>query len=142
MKTFLPKDPGDKREWLLVDANGKVLGRLAVKLAALLRGKNKPTFTPSVDIGDFVVVINANKIVLTGKKEDRKMYKRYSGYRHGLKYTPAFEMRKTHSDEMISLAVKRMLPRNRTRDKLMTRLKVFAGPEHCHEPQKPKKIDL
>jgi len=141
MKTFLPKDPGDGRKWLLVDADGKTLGRLAVRIADALRGKDRPTFSPQVDTGDFVVVINAEKVKLTGRKEDQKMYKRYSGYRGGLKETKASVLRARHPDRMITLAVRGMLPKNNLCRGMVRRLKVYAGNEHPHEAQGPQKVD-
>ena len=141
MKTSLPADPGEKRDWLLVDAEGKVLGRLAVEIANALRGKTKPTFTPHVDTGDFVVVVNADKVRLTGRKEDQKIYQRYSGYRGGLKEVPASAMRAKHPDQLIKLAVKGMLPKNHIARGMFRRLKVYAGPEHPHEAQQVRKVE-
>lgn len=142
MKTFIPKDPGDARAWLLVDAHDKPLGRLAVKIADTLRGKNRPTYSPQVDTGDFVVVINAEKVKLSGKKNEQKMYKRYTGYRSGLKETPANVVRERHPERLIKLAVERMLPRNNLCRKLFGRLKVYAGAEHPHAAQKPRLVEL
>ena len=140
MKTFLPKDPGDNRAWLLVDAKDKPLGRLAVRIADALRGKNKPIFTPHVDTGDFVVVINAEKVKLTGKKEKQKIYQRFSGFRDGRKTTPASVMRERHPDRMIKLAVRGMLPKNTLSRGMFRRLKVYAGDKHPHEAQNPAKV--
>ena len=142
MKTTLPKDPGTNRAWLLVDAKDKTLGRLAVKIADILRGKNKPIYSPQVDTGDFVVVINAEKIKLTGKKNENKMYKRYSGWRSGLREMKASEMRVKHPDRMIKLAVENMLPKNKLNRSVFTKLKVYAGESHPHTAQKPQKIEL
>jgi large subunit ribosomal protein L13 len=142
MKSFMPKDAGTDREWVLVDAAGKPLGRVAVVISDILRGKTKPTFTPHVDTGDFVVVINAEKVKLTGKKEDQKVYQRYSGYRGGLKEVPVATVRERHPERMIQLAVKGMLPKNTLSRKLASRLKVYAGAEHPHEAQNPRKIEL
>ena len=141
MRTFLPKDPGADRQWFLVDAEGKPLGRLAVKVAGLLRGKQKVYFTPQVDVGDFVVVINAEKVKLTGRKNEQKIYRRFSGYRGGLKEVTASVMRQRHPDRMIKLAVERMLPKNYLCRKVFRRLKVYAGKEHPHAAQKPQKAD-
>lgn len=142
MKTTLPKDPGDKREWVLVDAEDIVLGRLAVGVANVLRGRDRPTFTPHVDTGSFVVVVNAEKVKLTGRKNEQKVYQRYSGYRGGLKETTAATMRERHPDRMISLAVKGMLPKNNLSRKMFKRLKVYAGGDHPHEAQNPTKKEV
>ena len=138
MKTTLPKDPGQDRDWYLVDASGEPLGRLAVKIADVLRGKNKPTFTPHVDTGAFVVVVNAEKVALTGRKEEQKIYQRYSGYRSGLKEFKASVVRERHPDRMILQAVRGMLPKNKLSRGTFGRLKVYAGGEHPHEAQKPQ----
>ncbi|MBM4147833.1 MAG: 50S ribosomal protein L13 [Lentisphaerae bacterium] len=137
MKTTRAGDPGDNRKWVVFDAAGQPLGRLAVKVANALRGRNNPDYTPNVDTGDFVVVINAERVKLTGRKETQKIYQRYSGYRAGLKKTTAAVMRERHPDRMIREAVHGMLPGNATRRKLETRLKVYAGPEHPHAAQAP-----
>ena len=137
MKTFLPKDPGDDRQWFVMDADEQPLGRLAVRIVRLLRGKQKVYFTPQVDLGDFVVVINAGKVKLTGRKDEQKVYRQYSGYRGGLKETTASVMRERHPDRMIKHAVLRMLPKNNLSRKLFRRLKVYAGKDHPHAAQKP-----
>lgn len=142
MKTFVPKNPGDNRRWLLVDAADQSLGRLAVQIADVLRGKNKPTFSPHVDVGEFVVVINAEKVKLTGRKEDQKIYQRYSGHRGGLKEVPASRMRERHPDRMIKLAVRGMMPKNHLCRHAFSRLKVYAGGAHPHEAQKPEVMAL
>jgi large subunit ribosomal protein L13 len=142
MKTTLPKDPGDKRGWVLVDAEDIALGRLAVGVANVLRGRDKPTFAPHVDTGQFVVVVNAEKVKLTGRKNEQKIYQRYSGYRGGLKETTAAVMREKHPDRIISLAVKGMLPKNNLSRKMQRRLKVYAGEKHPHEAQNPTKIEV
>ncbi len=141
MKSFLPKDPGDQRDWLVVDAADRPLGRLAVKIADALRGKNTPQFSPQVDTGAFVVVVNADKVKLTGRKEDQKFYHQFSGYRSGLKSIPASAMRKDHPDRMIKLAVRGMLPKNNLCRRMATRLKVYAGQEHPHAAQQPRVVD-
>ncbi|MBR1871208.1 MAG: 50S ribosomal protein L13 [Kiritimatiellae bacterium] len=141
-KTTRPKNPGENRKWFLVDAEGKSLGRLAVVVANKLRAKDLPTFDPSVDAGAFVIVVNAAKVRLTGKKEEQKIYQRYSGYRGGLKEFTAAEMRAAHPDRMIKEAVWGMLPKNNIARKMMTRVKVFAGAEHTHAAQKPETIEL
>ena len=140
MKSYVAKDPGTNREWVLVDARDKVLGKLAVCLADLLRGRNRPTFTRQVDTGGFVVVVNAAKVKLSGRKEEQKLYQRYSGWPDGLKRIPASVMRKEHPDRMIRIAVKGMLPRNNMSRILLQRLKVYAGETHPHAAQKPKPI--
>ena len=141
-KSYRPKAPGDRRKWYLVDAKDQVLGRLAVVIANKLRAKDLPTFDPSVDAGAFVIVINAAQVRLTGKKEEQKDYQRYSGYRGGLKHFTAAEMRAKHPERMIMEAVWGMLPKNTIARKMMTRVKVFAGPEHTHAAQKPETITL
>ena len=126
----------------MVDATDKTVGRLAVKIANILRGKTKPTFSPQVDTGDFVVVINAEKIKLTGRKEEQKIYQRYSGYRSGLKELTAASMRERHPERLIELAVRGMLPKNALGRKVIKRLKAYAGPEHPHEAQQLQPVEL
>ena len=142
MKTFVPKDAGTDRKWLLVDADGKPLGRLATRIADILRGKNKPTFDPHVDTGDFVIVVNARKVKLTGRKNEQKTYQRFSGYRGGLKEIKASTVRERHPDRLIRLAVKGMLPKNNLSRKVFSRLKIYAGEEHPHVAQQPNKVEL
>lgn len=142
MKTFMPKAADIKREWLLVDAKGKVLGRLASQIATLLRGKHKTTFAPHADTGDFVVVINASEIVLTGKKDTDKSHHWYTGYPGGLKSVSYGKLREEEPDCMLTLAVKRMLPKTHGRHNLLTRLKIYAGNEHPHTAQQPKAYKL
>ena len=137
MKTFIPKDPGETRSWQLVDATDKPLGRLAVNIANTLRGKNRPSYSPSVDLGDFVIVVNAEKVRLTGRKMEQKEYQRYSGYRDGLKRFSAETMLEKHPDRVIMEAVWGMLPKNNIARKMMTRVKVYRGSAHPHEAQKP-----
>ena len=141
MKTYVAKELGEDRPWLLVDAEGKTLGRLAVKIANALRGKDQPTYTPHVDTGAFIVVLNAAKVKLTGKKEEQKIYQRCTGYRGGMRETPASVMRERHPDRKITVAVKGMMPKNTLSRKRRTRLKVYAGVEHPHEAQKPQSVD-
>ena len=141
-KSTRPANPGDSRKWFLVDAKDQVLGRLAVVIANKLRAKDSPSFDPSVDAGAFVIVVNAAQVKLTGKKETQKDYQRYSGYRDGLKHFTAATMRRLHPDRIIKEAVWGMLPKNTIARKMMTRLKVFAGPEHTHAAQKPEVITL
>ena len=137
MKTFTPKNPGTARSWQLVDATDKPLGRLAVNIANTLRGKNRPTYDPSVDLGDFVIVVNAEKVRLTGRKVEQKEYQRYSGWRGGLKIFTAKTMLEKHPDRVIMEAVWGMLPKNNISRKMMTRIKVYRGSQHPHEAQKP-----
>ena len=141
-KSTRGQNPGDSRKWYLVDAKDQVLGRLAVLIANKLRAKDLPTFDPSVDQGAFVVVVNAAQVKLTGDKEHKKEYQRYSGYRNGLKRFTAARMRELHPERMILEAVWGMLPKNNIARKMMTRVKVFAGAEHSHAAQKPEVITL
>ena len=141
-KTTIPRNPGTKRRWLLADAAQQPLGRLAVTVANALRGKDQPTFDPSVDTGVFVIVVNAEKVKLTGRKEDQKEYQRYSGYRGGLRHIPVRTMRERHPDRIIKLAVWGMLPKNHLCRKCMTRLRVFKGGVHTHAAQKPELLKL
>ena len=142
MKTFLPKIDVQRRTWRIVDADGLVLGRVAEKIANALRGRDKPTYTPHLDGGDFVIVINAEKIRVTGKKETDKIYTSYSGYRGGLKLTPLADVRAKHPERLIMKAVKGMLPKNRLAAKLLTKLKVYKGSEHPHGAQNPEPLTL
>lgn len=142
MKTFLANKETTKRDWVIVDAKDQVLGRLAVKVANLLRGRDKPTYTPHVDTGNFVVVINADKIVLTGKKTEQKKYMFYSGYVGGEKYLSVSQMQERRPDFVVKHAVKGMLPKNRLARKMLTKLRVFAGEEHPHEAQQPKAVSV
>ncbi|MDF2953703.1 MAG: Ribosomal protein L13 [Thermodesulfobacterium sp.] len=131
-----------KREWYIIDAKDKVLGRLASKLAYMLQGKHRPDYTPHVDQADFIVVVNAEKIKLTGKKLDQKIYWRHSGYIGGLKLETARKLLERKPEQLIYLAVKRMLPRNRMRKKLLKKLKIYAGPNHPHLAQNPKPLEI
>jgi len=142
MKTFLPKIDVQRRKWRIIDADGQVLGRLAEKAANILRGRDKATYTPHLDAGDFVVVINADKVRLTGRKETDKEYQRYSGWRSGQKRETVADVREKHPERLIMRAVKGMLPRNRLGSKMLTKLKVFAGGEHPHASQKPEPVTL
>lgn len=137
MKTYLPKQAQDQRRWHVIDAQGAVLGRLAVQVADLLRGKNKPIYTPHLDAGDFVVVINAEKVVLTGNKETDKYYMSYSGWKGGERYRSVAEVRAKQPEDLIHRAVKGMVPKNRLGRRLLTKLKVYRGAAHPHEAQKP-----
>ena len=138
MKTFLPKVDVQRRGWRVIDAQGAVLGRLAVQVADALRGKDKPVFTPHLDAGDFVVVVNAEQVVLTGKKETAKEYMTYSGWKGGEKRRSVAQVRAAHPERLILHAVKGMLPKNRLGDRLLTKLKVYSGAEHPHASQQPK----
>jgi len=142
MKTESAKFDPNGRKWILVDATGQVLGRLASQIAVRLRGKHLPTFTPHVDVGDFVVVINAEKVRLTGRKWDQKVYRRHSGYMGGLKETSARKMLQEHPERLIYYAVKGMLPKNRLGRKLLKKLKIYVGSKHPHEAQQPQVISL
>lgn len=141
MKTFVPKEADVVREWLVVDAEGKPAGRLAVAIANALRGRNKPTYTPHVDTGAFVVVVNAEKIKLTGNKEEKKIYQDYSGYSSGRTETKAKDIRTKNPERIIMQAVKGMLPTNRQSRQILTRLKVYAGSEHPHAAQQVKELE-
>jgi len=140
MRTTLQKTQETKSDWYIVDAAGQRLGTLAVRIARALSGKHKPTWTPHVDDGDHVVVINAAKIELSGRKWDAKIYRRHSGFPGGLKEQTAREVHDKHPERLIEQAVRGMLPTNRMRDVQLTRLKVYAGAEHPHEPQKPQPL--
>jgi large subunit ribosomal protein L13 len=140
MKTYLPKVNLDQRKWHIIDADGAVLGRLAVQVADILRGKNKPVYTPHLDAGDFVVVINAEKVRVTGKKETAKEYMSYSGWKGGEKYRTVAQMRAKNPEKLILHAVKGMIPKNRLGSQLLTKLKVFKGPKHPHAAQKPEPL--
>lgn len=149
MKTYLPKiDKLNRtideqpRKWHIIDAGGAVLGKVATKAADVLRGKNKPTFTPHLDTGDFVVVINAEKVVLTGKKETEKVMTTYSGYRGGLKKFSPADVRAKHPERLVEKAVKGMIPRNRLGRQIFKKLKVYAGPDHPHKAQAPVALEL
>jgi large subunit ribosomal protein L13 len=131
-----------EKKWLLVDATDKSAGRLASSIAQILRGKDKPTYTPHLDTGDFVVVINADKVKLTGGKETKKIYKDYTGYPNGLKQVTAARVRATNPTRIITQAVRGMLPHNRLGRQLFTKLKVYAGSEHPHAAQQPVAVDL
>ena len=139
-KTFLPEVDPNKARWWLVDMEGQVLGRVAVRVADILRGKNKPTFTPHLDTGDHVVVINAEKVKVTGNKSSQMKYYRYSGYPGGLKETSFNQMKAKHPERIIEHAVRGMLPKNRLGRKIFKKLHVYAGPEHPHQSQNPQAL--
>ena len=142
MKTHLPKVNLDQRKWHVIDANGAVLGRLAAQAANILRGKNKPVYTPHLDAGDFVVVINAEKVVLTGKKETQKKFMSYSGWKGGEHYRSVAQVRAKQPERLIMHAVKGMIPHNRLGRAMITKLKVYAGSVHPHVAQQPEAITL
>jgi large subunit ribosomal protein L13 len=140
MKTHLPKVDMEKRKWHVIDANGAVLGRLAAQVANVLRGKDKPVYTPHLDAGDFVVVINADKVVVTGKKETNKRFMSYSGWKGGERYRSVAEVRASHPEKLITHAVRGMVPKNRLGRVLMTKLKVYKGDKHPHAAQQPEAL--
>ena len=142
MKTYVAKPTDRERNWLVVDATGLTLGRLATQIADALRGKRKPEYTPHIDTGDFVVVVNAEKITVTGDKRQQKKYYRHSRYPGGLKVRTFEEMMERRPEEVIRLAVRGMLPKNRLARKQLTKLKVYAGPEHPHAAQKPQTLEI
>jgi large subunit ribosomal protein L13 len=142
MKTYLPKVDLDLRKWHVIDAEGAVLGRLAVQIADVLRGKNKPIYTDHIDAGDFVVVINAEKVVLTGKKETDKQFMSYSGWKGGERFRSVAEVREKRPEDLIMHAVKGMIPKNRLGKRMLTKLKVFKGTQHTHAAQQPATLKV
>ena len=142
MKTYATKASEIERQWYLVDAEGKTLGRLASEIAKILRGKHKPIFSPHIDTGDYVIVVNAGKIRVTGKKLDEKRYYRYSGYPGGLRSVVLGDMLERHPTRAIELAVRGMLPKNRLGRAMIKKLKVYAGSEHPHEAQRPVPLEF
>jgi len=142
VKTFIAKKQDLKPTWYLVDADDKILGRMATKIANLLRGKEKAIFTPHVDTGDFVVVINAAKVKLSGRKEQQKSYARHTGYPGGLRVEPVARVRVRHPERMIEYAVAGMMPKNRLGKAMLKKLKIYAGAEHPHAAQNPKPVKL
>lgn len=141
-KTYSAKPSDVDRKWYVVDAEGMVLGRLATQVAAILRGKHKPTFAPNIDTGDYVIVVNAEKIKLTGNKENQKEYKRYSGYTGGLKVTSYKDMMDKHPERIVEHAVVGMLPHNKIGRQMAKKLRVVVGEDHNHEAQMPEKLEL
>ena len=139
-RTTMAKAEETERKWVLIDADGKILGKMATEIAAILRGKTKPVYTPHMDAGDFVVVINAEKVALTGRKWSQKMYYHHSGYPGGIKSISAEKLREKRPEDIIRKAVWGMLPKNRLGRKLIKKLKVYAGPEHPHEAQRPEPL--
>ena len=142
IKTFIAKKEDVQRDWHVVDATDKVLGRMASRIAMILQGKTKPIYTPHVDTGDFVVVTNAEKIKLTGNKMNEKVYYSHSGYPGGFKEIPIKKWMEKHPDRIVTLAVKRMLPKTKLGNAMLKKLKVYAGPDHSHEAQQPKTLEL
>ncbi len=141
MKTYTPKEAEVERAWWVIDAEGETLGRLATRVATILRGKHKPAYTPHLDLGDYVVVINAAKVAVTGRRLDQKTYYRHSGYPGGLSETTLRSMLAKHPDRVIRLAVRGMLPRNRLSRHVQDKLKVYAGPTHPHGNHRPRMLD-
>ena len=142
MKTYVATPASRERNWLVVDASGKTLGRLATQVADALRGKRKPEYTPHIDTGDFVIVINAERVSVTGRKQEQKRYYRHSGYPGGLRSRTLAEMLERRPEEVVRKAVKGMLPRNRLGRAQLRKLKVYAGPEHPHAAQKPEPMEV
>lgn len=140
--TFMANESNIERKWYVVDAAGQTVGRLAAEVAKVLRGKHKPTYTPHVDTGDYVIVVNAEKAVFTGKKLTKKIYFHYSGYTGGTTFTPAGQMFEKHPTRVMELAIKGMLPHNRLGAQMYRKLNVYAGPEHPHAAQKPEELKL
>lgn len=142
MKTYVAKPNEVERKWFLVDADGQVLGRLASRVATILRGKHKPIYTPHVDTGDHVIIVNAEKVRLTGKKAQQKKYFRHSGYPGGARFESFTDMLRKHPERVLEKAVWGMLPHNKLGKKMYKKLKIYAGEEHPHQAQKPEKIEL
>ena len=142
MKSYMARPLEVERRWYVVDAEGQTLGRLATEIARILRGKNKPQYTPHVDTGDFVVVVNAEKVVVTGKKAEQKVYRRHSGYPGGLKETSYEQMMERRPTEILRRAVKGMMPKNRLARQQLRKLKIYAGPEHPHAAQDPQRLEV
>lgn len=142
MKTFSAKSQTVKRDWFVIDATDKVLGRLATEVASRLRGKHKAEYTPHVDTGDYIVIVNADKVRVTGNKEKDKIYYKHSGYIGGMKATALGKMRAQHPERIIEIAVKGMLPKNPLGRAMYRKLKVYAGPEHQHQAQQPQTLEV
>lgn len=138
----MAKPDSIEKKWFLADAEGEVLGRMAVQIATILMGKHSPNYTPHVDTGDFVIVVNANKVKVTGRKEEKKLYYTYSGYPGGLKSMNLAEKRKRHPEEVVTLAVRRMLPKNKLGRQMLKKLKVYSGAEHPHGAQAPETLTI
>jgi large subunit ribosomal protein L13 len=142
MKSYMARPLEVERKWYVVDAEGQTLGRLATEIATILRGKNKPQYTPHVDTGDFVVVVNAEKVVVTGRKAEQKVYRRHSGYPGGLKETSYEQLMERRPTEILRRAVKGMMPKNRLARQQLRKLKIYAGPEHPHAAQNPQPYEV
>jgi large subunit ribosomal protein L13 len=142
MRTYQATAQDRERDWYVVDADAKTLGRLATQIADVLRGKRKPTYTPHVDVGDFVIVVNAEKIAVTGDKREKKLYWRHSGYPGGIRSRTLGDLLEKRPEEVIRRAVKGMLPRNRLARQQLRKLKIYAGPEHPHQAQKPEVLEI
>ena len=142
MKSYIAKNETVERNWRVVDADGAILGRMATKVAVALMGKDKPTYTPHVDTGDYVIIVNADKIRLTGNKADIKEYQAYSGYPGGQKIIPFVKMMETKPERVVELAIKRMLPKSKLGTAMFKKLKVYSGPKHEHAAQQPQKMEL
>ena len=142
MTSYMQKKETVERNWYVIDAEGKPLGRVATLAATYLRGKNKPTYTPHIDCGDFIIIVNAEKVLLTGNKENKKMYYNHSMYPGGLRERTAKVMRERYPEEMVERAVRGMLPKNRLGRSMYRKLFVYAGPEHKHEAQKPEVLEV
>jgi large subunit ribosomal protein L13 len=142
MRTYQATAQDRERDWYVVDAEGKTLGRLATQIADVLRGKRKPTYTPHVDVGDFVIVVNAEKVAVTGDKREKKLYWRHSGYPGGIRPRTLGDLLEKRPEEVIRRAVKGMLPRNRLARQQLRKLKVYAGPDHPHQAQKPEQLEI
>lgn len=142
MGTYMAKHGEVEKKWWVIDADGKVLGRLATQVARILMGKNKPVMTKHIDTGDFVIVVNAGKVVLTGDKWNKKMYYRASGWHSGLKEIPAWKLREKKPEDLVKFAVMGMLPKNKSRKRLLKKLKIYAGAEHPHSSQKPEPLKV
>ncbi len=139
-KTAIPKKDDQDKKWLLIDAEGMILGRLATRIAGVLRGKDTPTYTPFFDNGDFVIVVNADKIKLSGNKEEQKVYYRHSGWMGGIKETSYQKMLATHPERILKAAVKGMLPKNKLNRKILKKLKIYSGTDHKHKAQQPETL--
>lgn len=142
MRTYTAKPHEIKRDWYVVDASGQTLGRLATRIATVLRGKHKPIYTPHVDCGDFVIVVNADKVHVTGRKREQKFYYRHSGYPGGLKQISLRDQLERHPDRVIRFAVRGMLPKNRLGRQMIKKLKIYATPDHPHQAQQPKAFEF
>jgi large subunit ribosomal protein L13 len=142
MKSYMARPLEVERKWYVIDAEGKTLGRLASEIARILRGKNKPQYTPHVDVGAFVVVVNAEKVIVTGRKAEQKVYRRHSGYPGGMKETSYGQMMERRPEEIVRKAVYGMMPRTRLARQQMRKLKIYAGPEHPHSAQNPQRYEV